>query len=115
MDKSSPEYTARYRATINKLIDDITTEIPADIQHISLVAAFESVKQSNHFSAPEVLDNSICGLLTILRLHVPWHDDESKNPQWVINIRKIWTAAVTFIDDGLVEKVDGPPETAGAS
>ena len=40
------------------------------------------------------------------------NDDESKNPQWIINIRKIWTTAMNFIDDGLVEKAAGPPQTA---
>ena len=112
MDKTSHEYAARYRATIGKLIDDIIAEIPTDIKHISLFTLFRSQKETLAYSAPEILDNSILGLLTILRLHVPWDDKVSNNPQWVINVRKIWTTAMDFIDDGLIEKAAGPPQTA---
>ena len=112
MDKTSHEYAARYRATIGKLIDDIIAEIPTDIKHISLFTLFRSQKETLAYSAPEILDNSILGLLAILRQHVPWDDKVSNNPQWVINIRKIWTTAMEFIDDGLMEKAAGPPQTA---
>ena len=114
MDKTSPEYTARYRATIGKLIDDIIAEIPTDVQHISLFSEFRSAKETLSYTAPEILDNSILQLLYILRLYVPWEYDESKNPQWIINIRKIWTTAMDFIDDGLMEKAAGPPQTVAS-
>ena len=114
MDKTSPEYTARYRATIGKLIDDIIAEIPTDVQHISLFSEFRSAKQTLAYSAPEILDNSVLQLLNILRLYVPWEYDESKNPQWIINIRKIWTEGMDFIDDGLMEKAAGPPQTVAS-
>ena len=111
MNKSSSEYRARLRATINKLIDDIILEIPTDIQHISLFTHFRSAKESLSYTAPELLNNSIHGLISILRQYIPWNEVESKNPPWVINIRKIWIAAMEFIDDGLVEKAAGPPQT----
>ena len=114
MDKTSPEYRTRYRATLNKLIDDIIAEIPTDIQHISLFSEFRSAKETLAYTAPEILDNSVLALLNILRLYVPWEYDESKNPQWIINIRKIWTTAMDFIDDGLMEKASGPPQTVAS-
>ena len=114
MDKTSHEYRARYRATIGKLIDDIIAEIPTDVQHISLFSEFRSAKQTLSYTAPEILDNSILQLLNILRLYVPWEYDESKNPQWIINIRKIWTEGMDFIDDGLMEKAAGPPQTVAS-
>ena len=78
MDKTSPEYRARYRATIGKLIDDIIAEIPTDIQHLALVGYFRNAKTSLAYTAPELLDNSVSAVLNILRLYVPWEYEESK-------------------------------------
>ena len=114
MDKSSVEYTSHYRAIINKLICDIITEIPTDIQHLALVREFRNARETLAYTAPELLDNSVLALLNILQLYVPWEYDESKNPQWIKNIRKKWTAAMELIDDGLVEKAGGPPQTAAS-
>ena len=112
LKKGSSEYSSRYRAIINKLIDDIIAEIPTDIQHLALVGYFRNAKTSLAYTAPELLDNSVSAVLNILRLYVPWEYEESKNPQWIINIRKIWKAAIELIDNGLVEKATGPPQTA---
>ena len=78
---------------INKLIDDIIQEIP--ISNLKLLGYFKSEKQSLAYTAPELVNNYILKIFNILQLHVPWDSDETKNPQWIINIRKIWTAAMT--------------------
>ena len=112
MDKTSIEYTSNYRATINKLIDDIIQEIPTDIQHLQLAGDFISAKKSLAYTAPEILNNSVLKLLNILQLYVPWEYDESKNPEWIKNIRKKWTAAMEHINNNFLEKVAGPPQVA---
>ena len=111
MDKTSIEYISNYRTTINKLIDDIIQEIPTDIQHLQLAGDFISAKKSLAYTAPEILNNSVLKLLNILQLYVPWEYDESKNPQWIKNIRKLWTVAMELINNNLIEKVAGPPQT----
>ena len=64
MDKTSPEYRTRYRATLNKLIDDIIVEIPTDVQHISLFTqSLDLQKETLAYTAPEILDNSVLALL----------------------------------------------------
>ena len=114
MDKTSIEYTSHYRAVLNNLICDIITEIPTDIQHIALVREFKNARETLAYTAPELLDNCVLKLLNILQLYVPWEYDESKNPQWIKNIRKLWTAATELIDAGLMEKATGPPQTVAS-
>ena len=114
MNKSSFEYTSHYRAVLNKLINDIIGEIPTDIQHLALVGEFRTARETLAYTAPEILDNSVLKLLNILQLYVPWEYDESKNPQWIKNIRKLWTVAMELINNNLIEKVAGPPQVAAA-
>ena len=99
--KNSSEYTSLYRAIINKLIDDIIVEIPTDNQHQSALIELRSAKQTLAYTAPEILNNSVLEVLTILRKRVPWNSEESKNPQWIKNIRRHWTRTVKQIDNGL--------------
>tara|TARA_B100000470_G_C19794034_1_gene393476 strand:- start:2297 stop:2641 length:345 start_codon:yes stop_codon:yes gene_type:complete len=99
--KNSAEYTSLYRSVINKLIDDITLEIPTDNQHQYVLGELKRAKQSLAYTAPEILDNCILKILNILRLHIPWNSEESKNPQWIKNIRGYWTRIIKQIDDGL--------------
>ena len=101
LHKNSPEYSSLYRVVINKLIEDIIVEIPTDNQHKSVLIELKNAKQTLAYTAPEILDNCILKILNILRLHIPWNDEESKNPQWIKNIRGYWTRIIKQIDNGL--------------
>ena len=117
MDKTSREYAHLYRTFINKLINDIIQEIPADAAYHIFAEAMRSAKQSLAYSAPEILDHSVLKVLNMLRLYVPWKYEESENPQWIINIRRLWTNAIQQIDNGLEigafePEVEAPPQVS---
>ena len=99
MDKSS------WRNTINQLIDDIIREIPTD--NLALLKRFRVEKQTLAYTAPELVNNSLSKLFDILRQYVPGEQDASKNPQWIINIKSIWTIAIQQINR-LESKVEKP-------
>lgn len=87
---------ASYGNMINKLIDDIIREIPTD--NLALLKRFRVEKQTLAYSAPERVNNSLFKLFDILQQYVPGEQDESKNPQWITNIKSIWTTAIQQIN-----------------
>ena len=100
-----------YRIFLKNLIVDITEEIPNT--HQQAILTFNSTKESLWYQAPELLDNTLHSIYSNLQKYIPLNNDDSNNPQWVKNIKKIWGTALHEINEGLevgasVDEVAGP-------
>jgi len=100
----SEEYSARYRHFLKQLIKDIIKEIP-DGKHSLAKADLENAKTSLWYQAPEILDNTLNKIFHVLQNHIPCHDDNKKNPDWIKNIRYIWDNALLQIKSGLTDSI----------
>jgi len=114
MNKKTIEYTSYYRTYLNNLIINIRKEVPNNQEHILLRSELNNTLESLWYQAPEILDNTVIDVLHILTKYVPFYEDESKNPQWIKNIRTLWTVTVQELNNGLeigvsIDKIDAPP------
>lgn len=104
--------SAYYRNFLNRLILSITKEIPNQTHHQAILE-FNSTRNSLWYQAPELLDNMFNTIRAHLQRYIPLDADNSKNHQWVKNIKKIWETAVHELNEGLeigaaVDEVNGP-------
>jgi len=100
-----------YRIFLKNLIDNIIKQTPDE--HNSL-SELEGTRVSLFYQAPEILDNTFLTILNILRIYFPLNDDDTKNPQWLKNIRTIWITACNEKKNGFevgasIDEVAAPP------
>lgn len=87
------EEAANYRIFLENLIITIISKIPNINEHQAILCELESAKSSLFYQAPEILDNTWHKIASILTIYLPLNPDDSKNPQFVKDIRTVWMDA----------------------
>ena len=108
------EQSFKFRILLNKLILDIVDEIPTQT-HREVIMTFHSTRKRLWYNPPELLNNTLNKILRHLNKYMPLDADPSKNPQWAMNVKKIWESAMKEITDGLLlegGKDDDKPSAA---
>jgi len=88
---------SKFRIFLKNLIDNIINQIPNE--HGALIE-LKAARTSLFYQAPEILDNTFLTILNILQNYLPLKEDDTKNLQWLKNIRTIWIAACDEIKKG---------------
>ena len=106
------EENAYFRNFLNNLIEKIAKEIPED-EELKL-NELVSIKETLFHRAPEILKNSFLEILSFLRRNFVLYEDDSKNPQYIKNIRTIWKNACDEMKNGFeigstTEVIEAPP------
>jgi len=89
---------ANFRNFLNKLIEKITDEIPENDK--IKIDRLLKIKDTLFHRAPEILNNSFLDILSFLRGNIVLLEDDSKNPQYVKNIKTIWADACIKFKNG---------------
>jgi len=114
MTTKTTEYASYYRNFLKDLIENILKEVPNDPENSLFIMNLNNTLESLWYKAPEILNSTLISILDILKKYIPLNADDALNPQWVKNIRDIWTTAVRDLDnrleiDAITKDVSGPP------
>ena len=89
-----PPFRPHERLFLNKVINDIKNTIPS--QWTFLKAPLEIIQDSLFHKAPEVLYQTWNEIYSFLQDSIPL--EKNNNPQWKLDIIKIWDNAIDQFD-----------------
>ena len=91
METQPYEVIANYRLSLKHVIDNIVSHLPDTDEYRLVQGDLNDIKGSIYYKAPEVLTNSAYKVHDILKKYLPLNtEDDTKNPQWLKNIRDGW-------------------------
>jgi hypothetical protein len=106
-----------FRIFLQDLIINILKVIPEE--NTELINALNETYKTMFYRAPEILGITYKDILRILSTKVPLHDDDTKNPDWINELKHVWEKGVHTMNNdeeiGMLSKeIQAPPSSEGA-